>query len=378
MEKLLHELNFENAIDYHYDQFPPSVLNYESIVEPLIKATDSVARYDQMLKNMHNSEIFLIPLRNQEAVISSRMEGTVSTMDEILRYEADYGEEDNRKANVRSEIIETILYQRSLKAAQQSIEDGHQISPWLTKAIHQKLLSFGRGASKSPGKFKNEQNYIADKTKKNILFIPISPEKLDEGIERLFKYIKESDHQALVKIALSHIEFEALHPFKDGNGRIGRMLVTLLLWTSNVISAPHFYISSYLEEQKDVYLDTMRKVSEVGDWTNWIVFFLNAIEKQAVRNLNITENIHGLYEEMKSKFQTALASKWSVNALDFMFTNPIFRNNKFTSSSGIPAATAARFTRVLADQEFLVKIEEPSGRKPALYRFEPLMKLVRV
>jgi len=378
MQKFLNELNFENAVDYHYDQFPPTVLDYEAIAAPLVRATDAVARYDQMLKNMHNSQIFLIPLRNQEAVISSRMEGTISTMDEILRYEADYGDEDDKKANVRSEIIETILYARALKAAQMSIEDGHQITPWLTKAIHQKLLSFGRGASKSPGKFKDEQNYIADKTKKNILFIPISPEKLDEGIERLFDYTRKSKHLELVKIALSHIEFEALHPFKDGNGRIGRMLITLLMWTSDVISAPHFYISSYLEEQKDVYIETMRKVSENGDWTNWTVFFLNAIERQAVRNLNITEKIHNLYEEMKSEFQAVLASKWSVSALDFMFTNPVFRNNKFTSSSGIPAATAARFTRVLADRELLVKIEEPAGRKPALYRFEPLMELVRV
>ena len=194
----------------------------------------------------------------------------------------------------------------------------------------------------------------------------------------MFKYIRDPSHLSLVKIALSHIEFEALHPFKDGNGRIGRMLITLLMWTSDVISAPHFYISSHLEEQKDVYIDTMRKVSENGDWTNWVIFFLNAVEKQAVRNLTITENIHGLYEEMKSEFQAVLSSKWSVNALDFMFTNPIFRNNKFTSSSGIPAATAARFTRVLADQDLLVKVEEPSGRKPALYRFEPLMQLVRV
>ena len=194
----------------------------------------------------------------------------------------------------------------------------------------------------------------------------------------MFKYIRDPSHLSLVKIALSHIEFEALHPFKDGNGRIGRMLITLLMWTSDVISAPHFYISSHLEEQKDVYIDTMRKVSENGDWTNWVIFFLNAVEKQAVRNLTITENIHGLYEEMKSEFQAVLSSKWSVNALDFMFTNPIFRNNKFTSSNGIPAATAARFTRVLADQDLLVKVEEPSGRKPALYRFEPLMQLVRV
>jgi hypothetical protein len=102
-----------------------------------------------------------------------------------------------------------------------------------SKAIHEKLLSFGRGASKSSGKFKIEQNYIADKTRRNILFVPI----------------------------------------KEGNGRIGRMLITLMMWSSGVISAPHFYISSYLEEQKDVYIDTMRDVSEGGDWTNWVVFF---------------------------------------------------------------------------------------------------------
>ena len=378
MSASLSELNFDHAIRYHYDQFPPTNLNYEKIIEPLVGATDSVARFDQMLKNMHNSEIFLSPLRNQEAVISSRMEGTVSTMDEILRYEADYGEEDNKKANVRSEIIETILYQRALRTAQQAIEDGQPISQWLIKALHQKLLSFGRGASKSPGKYKNEQNYIADKTEKNILFVPISPEKLLDGIENLFRYIEKSTHQALVKIALSHIEFEALHPFKDGNGRIGRMLITILMWASGVISAPHFYISSYLEEQKDTYINTMRNVSKNGDWVSWIVFFLKAVEQQAIRNLNITEKIHDLYEKMKNEFQAALASKWSVNALDFVFTNPIFRNNKFASSSGIKASSAARFTRVLTDRNFLTKIEEPSGRRAALYMFEPLMELVRV
>src|SRR3989304_7353199 len=109
------EPNLENASKYHYDKFPPRSLNYEQFVEPLVKATDAVARYDQMLKNMHNSEILLAPLRTQEAVISSRMEGTVSTMDEILQYEADHGTETENTANVRSEVIETILYKRALK-----------------------------------------------------------------------------------------------------------------------------------------------------------------------------------------------------------------------------------------------------------------------
>jgi len=119
------EYNLENAVNYHYDQFPPKTLDYEQFLEPLIKATDAVARYDQMLKNMHNSEIFLAPLRNQEAVISSRMEGTISTMDEILKYEADHDVETPESTKVRSEVIETILYQRALKAAQKAMKEAN-------------------------------------------------------------------------------------------------------------------------------------------------------------------------------------------------------------------------------------------------------------
>lgn len=372
------DLNLENAVNYHYDKFPPIDLDYSQFIEPLIKATDAVARYDQMLKNMHNSEILLAPLRNQEAVISSRMEGTISTMDEILKYEADHDTETENTAGVRSEVIETILYQRALRATQIAMEDGYPLSQSLIKGIHQKLLSFGRGATKSPGEFKNEQNFLADKLKRDILFIPISPEKLQEGLDKLFQYIDKSTHPSLVKTGITHIEFEALHPFKDGNGRIGRMLITLMLWASGTISAPHFYISGYLEDNKDLYIDTMRRVSEYGEWDLWCSFFLKAVEQQAIRNLTIAENIRSLYEEMKTIFSDVLSSKWSVNALDFVFTNPVFRNNKFTTRSGIPAASAARFTRVLLEKELLSTREEASGRRPALYSFEPLMKLVRV
>jgi len=372
------DLRLENAVNYHYGGFPPKKLDYGIFIDPLVRATDAVARYDQMLKKMHNSEILLAPLRNQEAVISSRMEGTVSTMDEILKYEADHDFEVNGTADVRSEVIETILYQRALRATQKAMEEGYTLTQSIIKSIHQRLLSFGRGASKSPGEFKTEQNYLADKSRKNILFIPISPEKLQDGLDDLFDYIEKGDHPILVKTGITHIEFEALHPFKDGNGRIGRMLITLMLWSSGTISAPHFYISSYLEDNKDLYIDTMRNVSEHDDWEGWCIFFLEAIEKQAIRNLSIAENISELYEEMKLIFSEVLSSKWSVNALDYVFTNPVFRNNKFTNNSGIPTPTAARFTRRLLEEELIVTLEEASGRRPALYSFEPLMNLVRV
>jgi len=371
-------MDFKNAVLYHYDQFPPAKLNYDQIIISLLKATDSLARYDQMLKNMHNSEILLAPLRNQEAVISSRMEGTISTMDEILKFEADSENDSKGAKNVRSEIFETILYQRALLNAQNAMKDGYPLSQHLVKTIHQQLLSFGRGALKSPGQYKVEQNYLADKIKQKVLFTPISPEKLNDGLEILFDYINNSSDPILVKTALMHLEFEALHPFQDGNGRIGRILITLLLWSSGTISEPHFYISGYLEENKDEYIDTMRNVSQNNDWEKWCVFFLNAVEKQAIKNLEIADRIKNLYEEMKHIFSDTLSSKWSVNALDYIFTNPIYRNNKFTSKSGIPGPTAARFTRLLQDKELIRTIEESSGRRPALYAFEPLLKLVRV
>ena len=371
-------LNFDEAVDYHYGKFPPTGLDYGRLLNHLVRATDAIARYDQMLKNMHNSEILLAPLRNQEAVISSRMEGTVSTMDEILKYEADYDDSNTGSAHARSEVIETYLYRSALTAAQKAIEAGQPLSPFLIKAAHQRLLSFGRGAAKTPGEYKTEQNYLADRSKRNILFVPIKPEFLQDGMELLFRYIDTNNDPALLKAAISHVEFEALHPFKDGNGRIGRMLITLLLWKSGVITAPHFYISGYFEENKDLYVDTMRAVSEQDDWTSWCVLFLQAVEAQAMRNLAIANNISSLYERMKKEFSDALSSKWSVEALDFVFTNPVFRNNKFTNNGGIPPASAARFTRVLLENNFLRTIEEPSGRRSALYAFEPLLELVRV
>jgi len=372
------QLNFEKAVGYHYDKFPPASLNYGVLVNQLVKATEAIARFDQMLKNLHNSEIMLAPLRNQEAVISSRMEGTVSTMDEILQYEADFDGTVDVEASTRTEVIETILYQRALKNAQAAMEQGQPLSQFLIKAAHQQLLSYGRGATKSPGKYKNEQNYLVDRTKRNVLFTPTSPERLQDGLDKLFDYINNSEETPLIKAGITHVEFEALHPFKDGNGRIGRMIITLMLWKSGVISAPHYYISGYFEEHKDQYIDSMRRVSEFGDWTGWCLFFLEAVEKQAISNLQIAENIRKLYDEMKIEFSDLLASKWSVNALDYVFTYPMFRNNKFTQNSGIPSASAARFTRLLLEKGLITIVQEASGRRPALYVFEPLMRLVRV
>jgi Fic family protein len=306
------------------------------------------------------------------------MEGTVSTLDEVLRLEAEQEEEgDSAQRNARNEAVEVYLYSRAMKVAQVSMKEGSPLSSWLIRSCHKMLLGFGRGATLSPGDFKTEQNYLADKIKRKVLFVPTSPETLNDGMDRFFSFIADDEWEILIRTAIAHLEFEALHPFKDGNGRIGRMIIPLMLWKAGAISEPHFYISEYFEKNKDEYIDRMRDVSASGAWTAWVLFFLTGLEAQAKQNIEKAEQVQSLYEEMKERFRDVLSSRWTITALDFIFTRPVFRNNVFTQKSGIPAPTAHKFTRNLSDAGLLQTIAPSAGRRPALYAFEPLISLMR-
>lgn len=372
------DYNFTEAVDYHYGKFPPKTLDYARLIGPTARAAEALARYDTMLKSLHNSEILLAPLRSQEALVSSRMEGTISTLDEVLRYEADHEDTDEPSGyEVRHEAFEVALFGLAMRSSQSAMQQGQPLSESLIKRAHETLLSYGRGASKSPGSYKSEQNYIGDDRKKKVFFTPISPDQLGPSMEGLIEFINGDEYLPLIAAALAHVEFEALHPFKDGNGRIGRMLITLSLWEKGVISHPHFYVSGYLEEEKEQYVERMRQVSLNDDWTGWCEFFLEALCEQANRNLSTAMKISELYEEMKIVFREKLASQWSIVAQDFIFSQPIFRNNRFTQRSGIPKQTAAKFTRMLTDEGLLRELVPSSGRRAALYSFEPLMQIVR-
>lgn len=372
-------LDTSQAVPYHLGKFPPAGLDYARLLPSLLDATAALARYDQMLRGLHNSELFLAPLRGQEAVVSSRMEGTISTLDEILQLEAEFGDDDaGASLEFRSDAIETALYRRALNTAQLRLEQGQPLTESLLKSIHRQLLSFGRGAGKSPGAYKREQNYIGERGSRKVSFVPIAPEHLAGGMEALFRLIGDESMPVLLRTALAHAEFESLHPFEDGNGRVGRMLITLMLWQGKAIAAPHFYISRYFEDHKDEYLDRLRQVSADNDWEGWCQFFLAAVEQQAIGNLEAARAIGDFYAEMKPRFAELLASKYAVAALDYLFTNPVFSNSRFTRNAGIPAQTAARFTRVLLQEGFLQVVREAAGRRSAIYRFEPLMQRVRV
>jgi Fic family protein len=370
-------LDLSQAVTYHHGAFPPQRFDTARVLAPLLAATDALARYDQMLKSMPNSEILLAPLRGQEALASSRMEGTFSTLEEVLELESELDPNLVDTAEYRSEAVETYLYSRALRMARRAMEDGQPFSKALIRQMHQVLLSFARGQTKNPGQFKTEQNYIGTRGTSAISFVPISPEQLESGLDQLLDFTRDERWTTLLRVALSHVEFEALHPFKDGNGRVGRMLVTLLLWRLGAISAPHFYISRFFEEHKADYVERMRAVSACGAWEDWCVFFLRAVKEQAHQNLLVAENTRRLYEDMKGRFAELLKSSKAVTALDFLFRNPVFHNSRFTQQAGIPPHTAARFVRILLAEKLLVPVREASGRRAAIYRFEPLLQLVR-
>jgi Fic family protein len=369
------DYDHSNTVDYHYGRFPPAALDLARLIEPLVRAQDSVSRYDQMLQSLPNSELLLAPMRHNEAVISSRMEGTISTVDEVMIYEADA--QDDGRPDTRSDAIEVFLYKEVLRRAQEAVATGEPINEGLIKNAHRVLLSFGRGAGKGPGQYKDKQNYIGDDRRHTIHFKPISPLQLQPAMAALLDFIETSEMLPFFKVAIAHVEFEALHPFNDGNGRIGRLLITLLLWKYGLIHKPHFYVSAYFEANKDRYIALMRAVSREDDWTSWIAFFLDAIASQAAANLNTATRITALYDEMKEPFREMSGSKWHIAAQDTIFENPIFKNSQLIKRSGMPKHVAIRITRLLHEGGLLRELRPASGRRGAMFMFEPLMDIVR-
>lgn len=377
MAKLLDEYDISGAVEYHYGCFPPHEIDYQALMIPTSAAASALARYDAKLEKLHNKELLLAPLHNAEAVVSSRIEGTVATLDEILKIQADVDDDLEENSGYRQEAIEVFSYTRAVKHAQALLKGGLPISSRLIKEAHSRLLFFGRGADKTPGQYKTDQNYVADKKNKRILFVPASPQYLEDGIRKLENYVNQDNVEPLIQTAIMHLEFEALHPFKDGNGRLGRMLIPLNLWQRQVIHAPHLYVSSAVEERREEYVDRLREVSLTRDWTGWITFFLEIVRRQAEINTQITDEIDALYNDMTSKFRDTLNSQYSHDILDFVFTKPVFRNSNLTSHPDIPSQTAHRLSRLLVNEGILTEVEPAAGRRAAMLAFEPLLEIVR-
>ena len=378
---LIHNAEYDatNAVGYHMKGFPPGPLDLKALIGPQTDAAMALVRYDTELKQLPRSELLLAPLRARDAVVSSRMEGTISTLEEVLRLEAD-AKDGELPQQAREANLEVALYARALRQAEGALRDGYDFSNHLLQNAHRTLLFTGRGAKNRPGEFKTEQNYVGERRTRRIDYIPIAPEHLPAGLSAFYDFANKTRDDdgllPLLRVALTHVEFEALHPFEDGNGRLGRMLIPLMLWRQGLLSAPHFFVSDYFETHKDEYIDRLRNVSANAEWSEWCAFFCTAIHSQAEANIAILGQIRTHYEDMRERFRDVLRSRWSNDALDYIFANPIFRNNRFKRNAGIPPQTANGFTNRLVDEGLLTVVIPPAGSAPGMYAFPSLLDIV--
>jgi len=284
----------------------------------------AIARFDGMLQSLVNPDILLSPLVTKEAVLSSRIEGTQATLEEVMQEEA--GFTDKKISNsLKEDIKEIINYRNALTFAEGELSY-RPMTLGLIKNIHKILLDSVRGKDKSPGEFRKSQNWIGTPgmPMETARFVPPNPIILQEHLERWENFLHSDEFpDKLVQLAIIHAQFEILHPFKDGNGRAGRLFIPLFLFWKKLLTKPSFYLSEYLERNRQQYNDKLLFVTEKDDWQGWIEFFLNAIIEQSEINVEKSKKMLELYERSKKKFMKATQSQYVILALDAFFKKPI-------------------------------------------------------
>lgn len=353
---------------------PISDINWSKLISKLSSAHSAIARYDGRLESIPNPNVLLSPLMTKEAVLSSKIEGTQATLEEVLEFEADPDTETERFADIE----EILNYRKALWHAESALQ-ARPMSLNLVKEMHSILLDGVRGRDKSRGEFRVIQNWIGKLGTpiEAARYVPPTPESLPKALDNWEKYYHSDAKDILVQLAIIHAQFEIIHPFIDGNGRIGRILMPLFLNEKAIINSPNFYLSAYLEETRSEYYDRLLAITENGNWEDWIIYFLGAVSEQAKRNGEQAKKIMNLYDIMKEKVVELTRSRFAIQTIDFIFSNPIFRNSAFVEKSNIPKASAARIIKSLENGKIVKVIKPSKGNRPTVYGFGELLDIIR-
>ena len=361
-------------VDYHYGQFPPKYLNWAILVPYIGPASGALGDFRGLLNAIPNADVLLAPLSAHEAVLSSRIEGTQATLGEVLEFEADGGR--HQPPERRPEIREVYNYRLAIHQATELLDE-LPICGRLLKNVHATLLEDVRGKNKQIGEYKSLPNAIGPPgcTVETAKFLPCTPDKLPDGMTAWENFLHNDYPDRLVQLAVAHAEFEALHPFNDGNGRLGRMLMPLFLFERELLSYPSFYMSEYLEANRDEYYERLLAVSRDDDWTGWCGFFLQALEKQAEENTRKAKAILNLYDERKRWIIGKTHSQYAVPSLDFIFRQPIFRASDFGKDQNVPRYTAQRILNEIRSELF-IELSPASGSRAAMLAYVELIDIV--
>lgn len=319
-----------------------SVFLDQDIIRLMSKANHAVGAYRGFLINTVNPMLLISPITTQEALLSSKLEGTHATIEDVINFEA--GNETDIKQDDMQEILnyrEALYYSLEKMATinDDSEESKHMLplSSRLIKDMHKILLNNTRGASKRPGEFKTQQNYVGGS--QSITFTPLPPELTLEYMANLESYIHYDEIDPLIQSALLHCQFEMIHPFYDGNGRIGRLLIPLFLYYKEILPFPTFYMSSFFESDRALYLQKLSSVSKDGDLTSWIKYYLEGIIVQAQRNTVKAKQLLDIYDDFKNICINEVNSKYAIPILDQVFQRPAFKANQIAHEIAISPGT---------------------------------------
>ncbi|MCP5518639.1 MAG: Fic family protein [Verrucomicrobiales bacterium] len=321
-----------------------------------------------------NPTVLLSPITTQEAVLSSKIEGTQADLEDVLKFEA--GEPPAEPAR-REDIHEIVNYRKALRLSEQLLQDRPFCLNTLLK-LHEVLMDSVRGHNKGRGRFRTIQNWIGKpgSPMEEAAFIPPAPMHLQEHLNRWEAYWHAEVPDVLVQLAIVHAQFEILHPFIDGNGRLGRMIIPLFLFEKGILTRPCFYLSAYFEARRDEYIARLRELGERGSWTRWCRFFVEGVAVQAGENTRKARAVQDLYERLKRQVLELTHSQFAVPLLDFVFERPIFRSSDLTKLEHMPSAPmVSNLLGKLRRNGILQTVREGAGRRPHVLALAELINL---
>ena len=348
-----------------YYRFEPNALPFDfrhthEISKAFGNAIHALGRLDGLTEKFTKQEVNLLsmPFRLKEAQLSSAIEGTRTTLTDV------YKEEKQKEPDVQKRIDNEIV--RNLREALDYGLNHTDISEDLIKHLHKILLRDVRGSDKQPGEYKTQQNSVGDRedTLETAKFVPASPNTTPHLMKNLIEFINNNkDMHPLYKIAVAHYQFETIHPFRDGNGRLGRALITFMLCREGILKHPLIYISGYFNRNRSTYTDRLYGVSSKNEIGEWIIFFLNAIETQANKSIELLQKLEDYKKELHAKTQTIAKGARMHLVVDSLFKNPFIRITDVAKEMNVTIQWASILVHKLEKMGVLQEITGKSSRK---------------
>ncbi len=336
---------------------PVPQLDLLSLLGPLSEADRAVGRLDGITALVPDTSLFLYMYVRKEAVLSSQIEGTQSTLNDLLRFESDAAAgapvDDIREVSNYIAAMEHGLARLSKLP----------LSLRLIREMHEKLMASGRGMTKQPGAFRTSQNWIGGTRPGNAMFVPPPPQEVMPALHDLesFLYEKKDRLPPLIKAGLAHVQFETIHPFLDGNGRLGRLLITLYLCERGVLRAPLLYLSLYFKQHRETYYRLLQEVRERGAWEAWLEFFLEGIADTANQAFQTANKIVALFQEDRQRIGAEAAAPNSV-----LRVHELLQTSPYATAPGARKKSGLALPTVNAALDQLVKlgmVAEVTGKK---------------